>query len=253
MTTSAAQAPPSDQAEDQREGLDLSPAKIIASALAAISTAVASSYLGTAGTWIGAGVGSVVATVSTALYHHSLKRTGAKLKTTVVPLTAGLAHREASTPDRHSPGGPAEPPAHADDPAHAGTPAPGDNRAPTDNPAPADNPRGGSGPKAGGGLGELLRSVRWGRLAAVAGLVFALSIGTILTYELVTNRPVSAQLRGQNVKGTSLTPQHKATSPAAVPHSPQPDAPATAPSAEASPQVNQPSTEASAAPAPSAN
>ncbi|MDQ1646244.1 MAG: hypothetical protein QOJ50_2428 [Cryptosporangiaceae bacterium] len=246
MTTSAAQAPPSDQAEDQREGLDLSPAKIIASALAAISTAVASSYLGTAGTWIGAGVGSVVATVSTALYHHSLKRTGAKLKTTVVPLAAGLAHREASAPDRHSPGGPAEPPAHEDDPAHADVREPAADRGDS-------RPRGGSGPKAGGGLGELLHSLRWGRLAAVAGLVFALSIGTILTYELVTNRPVSAQLRGQNVKGTSLTPQHKATSPAAAPHSPQPDAPATAPSAEASPQVNQPSTEASAAPAPSAN
>jgi hypothetical protein len=249
MTTSPAQAPPSDQAEDQREGLDLSPAKIIASALAAISTAVASSYLGTAGTWIGAGVGSVVATVSTALYHHSLKRTGAKLKTTVVPLTAGLAHRGGSTPDRHSPGEPAEDAARPDIPAQAEVPAPAGVRDPA-------RDRDDSGPKAGqagGGLGQLLRSLRWGRLAAVAGLVFALSIGTILTYELVTNRPVSAQLRGQNVKGTSLTPQHKKTSPETVPAPSQPGAPASAPSAEASPPAEQPSTDASVAPAPSAN
>lgn len=249
MTTSPAQAPPSDQAEDQREGLDLSPAKIIASALAAISTAVASSYLGTAGTWIGAGVGSVVATVSTALYHHSLKRTGAKLKTTVVPLTAGLAHRGGSTPDRHSPGEPAEDAARPHIPAQAEVPAPAGVRGPA-------RERDDSGPtagQAGGGLGQLLRSLRWGRLAAVAGLVFALSIGTILTYELVTNRPVSAQLRGQNVKGTSLTPQHKKTSPETVPAPSQPGAPASAPSAKASPPAEQPSTDASVAPAPSAN
>ena len=54
--------------------LELSPVKIFGGALAAASAAVASSWLGVAGTVFGAVVVSVVATVGTALYSHSLER-----------------------------------------------------------------------------------------------------------------------------------------------------------------------------------
>jgi hypothetical protein len=220
MTTPSTDAAQPALGEQQKEGLDLSPAKILASALAAISTSVAASYLGTLGTWIGAGVGSVVATVSTALYHHSLKRTGAKLKT-VVPLPAGLIRRR--------------------DPASS--PPPDDQSHP---------PLGSSVAGRARAIGQLLRSLRWGRVLAVAGVVFALSIGTIVTYELLTHRPLSAQLRGDDVQGTSLTPNQENTAPAtpdAVPSgSATPDA---APSEKASPKAEPSSPAESAQPAPS--
>jgi hypothetical protein len=220
MTTPSTHAPQSAQAEQQKEGLDLSPAKILASALAAISTSVAASYLGTMGTWIGAGVGSVVATVSTALYHHSLKRTGAKLKT-VVPLPAGLIRRRDTAPSPHP-----------DDPAHLpglGSTAAG--RAKT--------------------VTELLRSLRWGRVLAVAGVVFALSIGTIVAYELLTHKPLSAQLRGDDVNGTSLTPKQGNSAPATAPAPSGSASPDAAPSEKASPKAEPSSPAESAQPAPS--
>lgn len=54
--------------------LELSFPRIVAGALAAASAAVASSWLGVAGTVLGAVVVSFVATVGTALYAHSLER-----------------------------------------------------------------------------------------------------------------------------------------------------------------------------------
>ena len=55
--------------------LPLSPAQVAASALAAVSSAVVASFLGVAGTVIGAALASVVSTVSAALYSASLRRT----------------------------------------------------------------------------------------------------------------------------------------------------------------------------------
>src|SRR3954453_3085270 len=50
----------------------LSLTQICGGALAAVTAAVAASFLGVAGTLIGAGVGSVISTIAAALYSHSL-------------------------------------------------------------------------------------------------------------------------------------------------------------------------------------
>jgi hypothetical protein len=63
--------------------LELSLPKIVAGGLAAASAAVASSWLGIAGTVFGAVVVSVVATVGTALYSHSLERSQHVIKETI--------------------------------------------------------------------------------------------------------------------------------------------------------------------------
>src|SRR6478752_8685510 len=63
--------------------LELSLPKIVAGALAAASAAVASSWLGVAGTVFGAVVVSVVATVGTALYTHSLERSRYAIQETI--------------------------------------------------------------------------------------------------------------------------------------------------------------------------
>ncbi|NRQ38601.1 hypothetical protein HII36_43275, partial [Nonomuraea sp. NN258] len=64
---------------DQRK-FELSGPQIVGSALAAVTAAVAASYLGVAGTVIGAAVVSVASTVATAVYTHYLKRTGDRVR-----------------------------------------------------------------------------------------------------------------------------------------------------------------------------
>lgn len=66
---------------------DLNIVKILGGALAAASAAVASSWLGVAGTVFGAVVVSVVATVGTALYSHSLERSRYAIRETIPALT----------------------------------------------------------------------------------------------------------------------------------------------------------------------
>jgi len=55
--------------------------KTIAAALAAVCAAVVGSYLGVAGTLIGAAVASIVGTVGTEIYERSIKTGGRKLQT----------------------------------------------------------------------------------------------------------------------------------------------------------------------------
>lgn len=67
--------------------LGVSGNQILAGALAASTSAVAASYLGVAGTVVGAGMGSVIATVGTAVYQKSIQRSTVvlqKVTTTVV-------------------------------------------------------------------------------------------------------------------------------------------------------------------------
>ena len=70
--------------EPRKYGLSLP--QIAGAALAAVTAAVAASYLGVAGTVIGAAVASVASTVGNAIYTHYLKRTAEQLKQhTVIP------------------------------------------------------------------------------------------------------------------------------------------------------------------------
>jgi hypothetical protein len=67
--------------DDRRESsLGLSVTQILGGALAAATSALAASFLGVAGTIIGAVVGSVVATVGSAIYAHSLRTAGVRLR-----------------------------------------------------------------------------------------------------------------------------------------------------------------------------
>lgn len=76
---SATTTPPSPDAPDEAKeekpaGLGLSIPQVTGSALAAVSAAVAASWLGVAGTIIGAAVGSVIATVGSAVYAQTLRQ-----------------------------------------------------------------------------------------------------------------------------------------------------------------------------------
>lgn len=66
--------------DDPRERIQLSFAQIAASCLAAISAAVLCSFFGVAGTVIGTAIASLFATLGSALYAHSMRRTKARLR-----------------------------------------------------------------------------------------------------------------------------------------------------------------------------
>ncbi|MGW0481242.1 hypothetical protein [Nonomuraea sp. NPDC003214] len=90
--------------------------QVAGGAMAALTAAVAASWLGVAGTVIGAAVMSVATTVGTELYTHYLRRTRAKVRQHTV---TGRRHRPS---DRARPSGPAHPSdqAHPTDQAPAG-------------------------------------------------------------------------------------------------------------------------------------
>jgi hypothetical protein len=67
-------------ADDPPERLQLSIAQVAASSLAAVSAAVVCSLFGVAGTFVGAAIASVCATVGSALYAHSWRRTQSRLR-----------------------------------------------------------------------------------------------------------------------------------------------------------------------------
>lgn len=65
---------------EERERFQLSIAQVTASSLAAISAAVVCSFFGVAGTVIGTAATSLIATIGSALYSYSLRRTKARLR-----------------------------------------------------------------------------------------------------------------------------------------------------------------------------
>ena len=72
----------------QRVGL--SSTQLLASALAAITATVAASYLGVSGTVIGAAVASVLSVAGNAVYAHSIRQTGSRVRN-AVPVAARWA------------------------------------------------------------------------------------------------------------------------------------------------------------------
>ena len=84
-------------APEKRPRLNLTTSQVAASALAACCASIVASYLGVAGTVIGAAVGSVVATTGAAVYGHLFRHGGARLKQTL--LVNG--HPEGDAADAH--------------------------------------------------------------------------------------------------------------------------------------------------------
>ncbi|MER5425610.1 hypothetical protein [Streptosporangium roseum] len=201
-----------------QQRFDLSVPQIVGGALATMTAAVAASYLGVAGTVIGAAVMSVGSTVGGAVYTHYLKRTGSQLTLLVAHETdddppkkvegkGELATAVQATVREEVPAGKAGRPAPVDPdaptsvfPAVGGAPAESvnslDDLVVVDvNPATAELPRITGGPR-----------VKVWMLAVTAVVTFTVSMGVILGFEGLTGQPVSSTLKGEQSSGTSLNP-----------------------------------------------
>ncbi|MGW4800873.1 hypothetical protein ACWEPC_51490, partial [Nonomuraea sp. NPDC004297] len=84
---------------EQRK-FELSMPQILGSALAAVTAAVAASYLGVAGTVIGAAVVSVASTIATSVYTHYLKQTGERVKQHTPRMTRREEQQEPEADER---------------------------------------------------------------------------------------------------------------------------------------------------------
>jgi hypothetical protein len=156
-----------DAAVESPKPLGLSVPQIAAGALAAVTAAVAASFLGVGGTLTGAAFGSVVSSVAAALYSTSLTRAARVSKVLVVrPAGSGTGPLEAS----------------AEDPAAV---------------PPAVQRQ----PLAGPVATQWWKRLRWGPVAAVAGLLFVAAMAVVSVSELALGHPLS----NSTESGTTLT------------------------------------------------
>ena len=165
--------------------LDLTVTQVVASSLAAVSAAVASSKLGVGGTLMGAAAASVVATVGSAVYSHSIATTKARLRTATT-----------LRPSAHAPS--AAPTADAAAPVGVGSGA-GDPEATLVLPAELSPP-----PEADEREG-LFSGLRWGRLVVAMVAVFALAFGYLTIAEIGLGRSIAAVLNGEERGGTTIS------------------------------------------------
>jgi len=201
-------------------GIDIP--KTIAGALAAVCAAVIGSFLGVAGTLIGAAVASIIGSVGTEIYQRSLHKGAKKLQGLAVPAFVKV-------------------------PAAIGTPA-------VAAASKEDSPSHTVPEKS-------QRQIRWGRVAMVAGAVFVLAMGTLTVTELILGKSVASTVgNGTGAKttfGGLLNPGTSTTKPAPAPaSSPTPSAPAaedpaTQPTTQATteaPATTEPTTQPTTAP-----
>ncbi|WP_084957741.1 hypothetical protein [Thermoactinospora rubra] len=150
---------------------ELSVPQVAGGALAAVTAAVAASYLGVTGTVIGAAVASVASTVGGAVYTHYLQRTGEKVRRhTPIPW-----RRREQEPPRHQDGE-----GELATAVHATVRRP-EQEAATLVMAPV----------------ETRRPLPWLKLALATVLIFTISMGGILGYQAAANRTVHEAVTGK--------------------------------------------------------
>lgn len=173
--------------------VDIDWLKTLAGALAAVTSAVLLSTLGAAGTIVGAALGSVAATVGTALYAHGLAKSRATVaKAQEATLSkVGAAQAEVRRASRQS-----------DDEdaveAHLG--------AADDRLAEAKAELGDAvAQPVTGTVADRLAGLPWKRIGATAAATFMVVVLTITAFELLTGRSVSSRTGGgDDSQGTTI-------------------------------------------------
>jgi hypothetical protein len=165
-----------------RPKLELSGTQIIGGALAAASAAVASSWLGVAGTVLGAVIVSLVASVGSALYTHSLQRSSRAIRETlpVVPLRPVGSFGRAGT-------------AEADPMATAVLPAVAPELETTEVERAVATPRRAS------------KGIQWRTVAVSAAASLALAAPVLTGFESFVGKPASSLTGAGHGGGTTVS------------------------------------------------
>src|SRR5918912_2964645 len=176
---------------DHRPVAGLSVPQVVGGALAAVTTAVAASFLGVAGTLIGAAVGSVISTLATTIYSNSLSRAARVSRTLVV--------RRAVAPERPN-GAPSEAPDADGEPGEK---------------VVEYTTRSRTGTPEAVGTGPLWSRIRWKPVALAAGLVFVAALAVISVSETILGHPLSNSAESgttlSNIGGSAPTSSQPST------------------------------------------
>jgi hypothetical protein len=164
---------------DDRHKLELSLPQITGGALAAASAAVASSWLGLAGTVMGAVLVSLVVSIGGALYTHSLQRSSNAIRESL-PVVPIRTVRSASRSEGAVGATTAVLPRVEEEP---------DAGKPTD-----------SVPEH-----QRSRAIRWRTVLITAGASLVLGLGVLTGFELLVGKPASSIVNGNNGGGTTVS------------------------------------------------
>jgi hypothetical protein len=204
------ESPNTSPSSGTRPRLQLSAAQVLASALAAITATIAGSFLGVNGTVIGAAVASVLTVTANAIYAHSLRRTGERVRTaapvarvrTATHLTQ-LGHRSTDDSSRTAEhrgsfaAAATQPLAASTAPVQSAsaTPTATLTLPPIAAPIAAPTVRASTRPRPFAG---------WRRLGIAAAMLFVTLLAVVTAAEFITGRPVSDLLRGTSGSGTTV-------------------------------------------------
>lgn len=174
-------------ADDEKQTLEINWVQAMAGALAAVSSAVLLSTVGVAGTIIGAAIGSVVATLGSAVYSHYLHVTRQRIAKAQAAAFARVARAQASV---------------------SGAGADVDNETTRAEQELAQAERElreaqrelavAEDAPASVGWREALSGLPWKRITAVAAALFVVAMLVILAFELLTGRAVSTYTGGSD-------------------------------------------------------
>ena len=160
---------------EEKPKVEVNVVQVVASALAAVSSAVLLSTVGVAGTISGAAVGSVIATVGAALYSYSLRISRERVQAAQASALARM-NRARTGP-------------------HTGTQTRSlYDEAPHDEPDKAEE-------QERPPWREALYRLPWKWIAAVAGAVFVVAMIVILSFELLTGQSLSQSTGGSTGTG----------------------------------------------------
>jgi hypothetical protein len=163
------------------------------SALAAVSAAFFASWAGTAGTLIGAALGSVFATAGSATYTWWLRRTSDVVRRTAAHVRETGMGSTVVMPGLRTRGAPGDSESDSE----------GDSEAESDVNATEDGTSADSG--SGSDRWAFLRGRPWGKVLLVSLGVMVVALAGITLVEAVTGKPLSAITRGDHSKGVSIT------------------------------------------------
>jgi hypothetical protein len=156
--------------EEKQQKVEINVVQVVASALAAVSSAVLLSKVGVAGTVLGAAIGSVIVTVGAAVYSYSLQISRERVQAAQAAALARMSRVRTGAETRsldleEQPSADTRPPWR-----------------------------------------EALGRLPWKWIAAVTGAVFAIAMITILCFELIAGESVSSITGGSTGNGhrTSL-------------------------------------------------